>query len=140
MKREMQDSAGQRLRADAAERQLAELRAKLREQEQARRSLEATTGRLESEKAAAADEATRQRQLAARLEEEKRSLEKQSSDYQALAASLDQEIKAGRVQVSELEGKLTVRMAERVLFPSGSAVISTAGKATLRRWRKGCRP
>jgi chemotaxis protein MotB len=94
--------------------------------------LERSKAVLEAEKAAATTEAERQRALAARLEEEKRSLEQRSADYQSLAASLDKEIKAGRVQVSELAGKLTVRMAEKVLFPSGSATISKEGQATLK--------
>jgi len=69
---------------------------------------------------------------AAELAAEKTKLEKKSSDYESLASSLDQEIKAGRVQLTELQGKLTVRMAEKVLFPSGSATISKDGQATLR--------
>jgi chemotaxis protein MotB len=89
------------------------------------------SAQLEQEKSAAAAEAERQRLLAARLEAEKTALEKRSAEYQALASSLDGEIKAGRIQVSELKGKLTVRMAEKVLFPSGSATVSKAGKETL---------
>jgi chemotaxis protein MotB len=72
-----------------------------------------------------------QRQLASKLELEKSALEKRSTEYEALASSLDSEIKAGRIQVSELQGKVTVRMAERVLFPSGSATVSREGRATL---------
>jgi chemotaxis protein MotB len=89
------------------------------------------TAQLEQEKTAAAAEAERQRKLAAQLEQEKTALEKRSAEYQAIASSLDGEIKAGRVQVSELKGKLTVRMAEKVLFPSGSATVSKAGKEAL---------
>lgn len=95
--------------------------------EQARKQ----TAQLEQEKSAVVAEAERQRKLAAQLEQEKTALEKRSAEYQALASSLDGEIKAGRVQVSELKGKLTVRMAEKVLFPSGSATVSKAGKETL---------
>lgn len=95
-----------------------------------RQRLEAEKQRLEAEQQRL--EAEQQRQLAAQLEAEKRTLEKKSSDYQSLASSLDQEIKAGRVQLTELQGKLTVRMAEKVLFPSGSATVSKEGQATLR--------
>jgi chemotaxis protein MotB len=91
------------------------------------------TAQLEQEKSAASAEAERQRKLAAQLEQEKTALEKKSAEYQALASSLDGEIKAGRIQVSELQGKLTVRMAEKVLFPSGSATVSKAGKDTLEK-------
>jgi chemotaxis protein MotB len=131
--------------ADLA-RQGDELRAKLAELEQAREAaladaarqrsqageLASAKARLEAEMAAATTEAERQRLLAAQLEAEKKTLEQKSSDYQSLASSLDQEIKAGRVQLTELQGKLTVRMAEKVLFPSGSATVSKEGQATLR--------
>ncbi len=112
-------------RAAALERQVADQKARLDQLDQARSAALA-------EKDAAASEAERQRLAAARLEEEKRSLEKRSADYQALAGSLDKEIKSGRVQLSELQGKLTVRMAEKVLFPTGSATISRDGQATLK--------
>jgi chemotaxis protein MotB len=88
---------------------------------------------LEAEKAAASAEAERQRLLATRLEQEKTALERKSAEYEALASSLDNEIKAGRIQISELKGKVTVRMSERVLFPSGSATVSRAGRETLEK-------
>lgn len=128
--------------ADAAQqRQLAAQLAKARE------AVEAEKAKLQQEKVAASldaeqarkqsavleQEALRQRQLAAQLAQEKTALEKKSAEYEALATSLDSEIKAGRIQVSELKGKLTVRMAEKVLFPSGSATVSRAGKETLEK-------
>ncbi len=88
---------------------------------------------LEAQSATASAEAERQRQLAEQLQQEKSALQARSKEYESLAASLDQEIKAGRIQLSELQGKLTVRMAEKVLFPSGSATVSADGKATLRK-------
>lgn len=148
----MQATQAERERAAALERQVTDLRARLDQQEQARSALERdravavadaaqqrvlagqlakTREQLEAEKAAAATEAERQRLLAARLEQEKSDLQKRSGDYQSLASSLEQEIKAGRIQLSELQGKLTVRMPERVLFPSGSDAISREGKQTL---------
>ena len=76
---------------------------------------------LEAEKAVAAAEAARQRELASKLAQEKMALEQRSKEYESLAASLDREIKAGQIQLSELQGRLTVRLAEKVLFASGSA-------------------
>lgn len=137
-----------------------ELRARLAELETARSAalaeaaqqrsqageLAGAKARLEAEMAAATTEAERQRLeaerqrlLASQLEAEKRTLEQKSSDYQSLASSLDREIKAGRVQLTELQGKLTVRMAEKVLFPSGSATVSKEGQATLRAVAAGLR-
>lgn len=88
-------------------------------------------GLLEAERAAAAAEAARQRELAARLAQEKSALEQRSKEYASLAASLDSEIKAGQIQLSELQGRLTVRLAEKVLFASGSATIGAAGRVAL---------
>ncbi len=88
---------------------------------------------LEAQSAMVAAEAERQRQLAEQLRQEKSELQAKSKEYESLAASLGEEIQAGRIQLSELQGKLTVRMAERVLFPSGSATISADGKGTLRK-------
>jgi chemotaxis protein MotB len=94
----------------------------------------AKTGeQLAAEKAAAAAEAERQRQLASQLSAEKTALEKKSAEYQALSTSLADEIRAGRIQISELQGKMTVRMAEKVLFPSGSATVNRDGKKTLEK-------
>ncbi len=66
------------------------------------------------------------------LQQEKTTLQEKSKEYESLAASLDKEIKAGQIKLSELEGKVTVRMGEKILFPSGSATISPEGKATLK--------
>jgi chemotaxis protein MotB len=132
-------------RGEAAEKRASELSQRLAELEGAVSAATADASRqrelaaqltktretLESERAAAAAEADRQRELAAKLEAEKTALQKRSAEYESLASSLDSEIKAGRIQVSELQGKVTVRMAERVLFPSGSATVSREGRGTL---------
>jgi chemotaxis protein MotB len=145
--RSMREASEQKARAVSSEQRVGELSARLTQLEQAvtassadaaqQRELATQLARtrelLESEKAATAAEADRQRQLAARLAEEKSALQQRSSEYESLAASLDQEIKAGRVQLTELQGKVTVRMAERVLFPSGSAVINSEGTRTLEK-------
>jgi len=70
---------------------------------------------------------------ASRLAAEKSALEKKSSEYESLSRSLSGEIQAGRVQISELQGKMTVRLAEKVLFPSGSATLAREGKGTLQK-------
>ena len=141
----MQATRAEREKVLALERRAADLQASLDRLTQSSSALEkekaaalataeqqrALAGQLEADKAAAASEAERQRLLAARLEQEKSDLQKKSGDYQSLASTLEQEIKAGRIQLSELQGKLTVRMAEKVLFPSGSDAISRDGKRVL---------
>jgi len=66
-----------------------------------------------------------------KLELAKAELEKRSSEYQQLASSLQGEIEAGRVELSELKGKLTVKMKDKILFASGSATIGKEGLAAL---------
>jgi chemotaxis protein MotB len=88
------------------------------------------------------------RQTIDRLEEEKRdlseSLEKErlarqarlaqlKSTYDELVDKMEEEIQRGEVTISELQGKLTVNLVERILFDSGSAEIKPAGFQVLRR-------
>jgi chemotaxis protein MotB len=122
------DGQSQKERADAAEKRLADADQRAKELEE---QLAKTRESLEGEKQAATAEAEQQRQRASQLEQEKRALEKKSAEYQALASSLDAQIKTGQIQLSELQGKLTVRMAEKILFPSGSATVSKEGQKTL---------
>jgi chemotaxis protein MotB len=145
--RAMREASDQQSRATTSEKRAAELSARLAQLEQAVSAASADAARqrelasqlaqtrelLLAEKAATAADAERQRQLAARLAEEKSALQKRSAEYESLASSLDQEIKAGRIQLTELQGKLTVRMAEKVLFASGSAVVNADGKKALQK-------
>jgi chemotaxis protein MotB len=137
----------QQARAEAAEKRVAELTQRLSELEQAATAASADASRqkelvaqlakakeaLEAQSASAAAEAERQRKLAEQLAQEKSTLQAKSQEYESLAASLDKEIQAGQIKLSELQGKVTVRMGEKVLFPSGSATISADGKATLKK-------
>ena len=68
-----------------------------------------------------------------RLELTKVELEKKSSEYEQLAASLQGEIRSGRVELSELRGRMTVKMKDKVLFPSGSALLNAEGKKSLQQ-------
>ena len=62
---------------------------------------------------------------------EKAALEKKSAEYERLAGSLKSQIAAGQIEVSELRGKLTVKLKDKILFASGSAAIGKDGKAAL---------
>lgn len=66
-----------------------------------------------------------------KLELAKAELEKKSADYESLASSLKSEIDAGRVEISELRGRTSVKMKDKILFASGSATIGKDGKASL---------
>ncbi len=67
-----------------------------------------------------------------KLEQAKAELEKKSTDYEQLAASLKGEIESGRVELSELRGRTSVKMKDKILFASGSATIGREGKESLR--------
>jgi len=68
-----------------------------------------------------------------RLEAAKAELEKRSSEYEQLAQSLKGDIEAGRIELSELKGKMTVKMKDKILFSSGSATLGKEGLDALRR-------
>ncbi len=55
------------------------------------------------------------------------------STYNELVDKMENEIKRGEITISELEGRLTVNMVDRILFASGSAEIKPEGLAVLKR-------
>lgn len=71
----------------------------------------------------------------AKIEDEKRKLEserrKREAEYQDLVGSLEQEIKNKEIQITELQGMLTVNLMDKILFDSGRSVIKPAGKRIL---------
>jgi chemotaxis protein MotB len=67
----------------------------------------------------------------AQLAQEKGELERKSAQYEQLAASLKGQIAAGQVEVSELRGRMTVKLKDKILFPFGSASLTKDGKAAL---------
>ena len=58
-------------------------------------------------------------------------LEAKSSQYEQLAQSLQGQISAGQIELSELKGKMTVKLKDKILFSSGSAAIGKEGKVAL---------
>jgi chemotaxis protein MotB len=57
----------------------------------------------------------------------------QNADLQAMTAALAVDTAAGKVQVTELAGLVTVRLPEKVLFPSGSAKLHKEGLGELKK-------
>ncbi len=55
------------------------------------------------------------------------------STYDELVGKMQSEINRGDVTISELQGKLTVNMVERILFDSGKADVKTEGREVLKR-------
>lgn len=73
---------------------------------------------------------------AARLEAEKAKeaeVAKVKQSYEDLASSLKSEIQAGEIKLTQLQGKLTVQLVDKILFDSGSDDIKPAGRKVLAR-------
>jgi chemotaxis protein MotB len=66
-----------------------------------------------------------------KLEKARAELEKKSAEYESLAQSLKDEIKAGKIELSELKGRMVVKMKDKILFSSGSVKINPEGQAAL---------
>ena len=74
------------------------------------------------------------RQTIQQLENEKQEqLTKVQGTYAELVTNLEQEILNGEVKISELEGKLTVNVVDKILFDSGKADLKQAGIKVLTR-------
>jgi chemotaxis protein MotB len=52
-------------------------------------------------------------------------------NYDDLAAGLQSEISAGEIKITQLQGKLTVNLVDRILFDSGKAEIKDDGRRVL---------
>jgi len=65
-----------------------------------------------------------------KLEAEKRRREEESRD---LISSLQQEIQNKEIQITELRGKLTVNLMDKILFDSGRSTIKPEGKRVLKK-------
>ncbi len=58
---------------------------------------------------------------------------KVSSTYEELLAQMKGEVEQGQVAITELKGKLTVDVLDKILFDSGQAEIKPEGMAVLKR-------
>jgi chemotaxis protein MotB len=91
-------------------------------------------GDLEVARAREKELASRVEDLSAaqrKLESAKAELEKKSVEYERMAGALRTQIDAGRVELTELRGKMTVKMKDKILFSSGSATLGKDGKEAL---------
>ncbi len=60
-------------------------------------------------------------------------VQKTSKTYEEMLENMKNEISQGQVTISELKGKLTVNMADAILFDSGKAEVKPAGMAVLQK-------
>jgi len=109
-----------------------------------RSGLEQQVGNLESQRASLEkqkDSLTKEKdsltQQVAALEAQRAQLqasEKQvEARYDRLRADLSEEVKKGQLQIRELEGRLTVDVAEQLFFDSGRAALKDTGKQVLQK-------
>lgn len=68
-----------------------------------------------------------------KLTEAKEALEKKSAEYENLSKSLEKEISEGKVELSELRGRMTVNLKDKILFASGSARVGKEGDEALKK-------
>ena len=66
-----------------------------------------------------------------KLEQERTTLAAKSAEYEQLTKSLQQQIQSGEIEISELRGKMTVKLKDKILFASGSTAINKQGKEAL---------
>jgi chemotaxis protein MotB len=67
----------------------------------------------------------------AQAEAKASSLAVSNAQRERLAQALERQIKSGQVEISELRGKMTVKLKDKVLFGSGSAALGKDGKKAL---------
>lgn len=127
MEADWQTEQSQRLTAES---QLAETRTQLGSTQE---ELGAVKREAELYRSASAkkDEFLEQTQM--RLQELEQEKQKVAAQSQQLRESLQKEIEAKEVEISELRGKLTVNLMDKVLFDSGKAELRTDGKRVLQK-------
>jgi len=102
--------------------------AQLEDLRQAKESLDASVAELaERKEQLEIDLSKTSQQLAARTHE----VDELRSTYDGLVNDLQSEVAAGRVQIEQLRDGLHVKLAQEVLFPSGSAELSAEGQRVL---------
>jgi chemotaxis protein MotB len=101
---------------------------KYKQLEEDKKSLQAQYSKLETEYSACKDKI-------AQVEKEKADLlareEQSKSTYEQLMSQLKKEVSEGQVTISQYEDKLTVNVAEKIFFDSGSAELKPGGKEVL---------
>ena len=58
-------------------------------------------------------------------------LEEKTKEYDQLVTKMKDEIDSGKIEISNLRGRMAVKLKDKVLFASGSAKLQDEGKAAL---------
>jgi chemotaxis protein MotB len=117
MLKEAQDAQAQALKASD------EANAKVKALETERASLESAKKALEEEKGALTDV----------VKEKDAELNRLKATYDNLQDQMQAEIKKGEIRLSQAGGRIQVDMVDKILFDSGSALLSKKGEEVLSR-------
>nr|WP_084735797.1 OmpA family protein [Cystobacter ferrugineus] len=124
----------------ALEQQIGESRAAAEKAQKENAELESSLSNSDAERRALrkrVDELSELNQELSRSTEKlaaaKEALEKKSSEYENLAKSLKEEIKTGKIELSELKGRMVVKMKDKILFSSGSTKLNKEGQDALEK-------
>ena len=115
----------------AAQRDAAQNKQKYDEESAKRAALEKQTADLQQQTQAQQKQLDELSATSKKLEAEKGELQAKSAQYEQLNTALQKEIAEGQVELTELRGKMTVKLKDKVLFSSGSASLNKKGKAAL---------
>ncbi len=115
----------------AKEMEATEYMKKYQDESQKAADLEKKNAELQAQLGGTQQQLSQTASAKAQLEQEKGELERKSAQYEQLAASLKGQIAAGQIEISELRGKMTVKLKDKILFASGSAALSKQGRAAL---------
>ncbi len=78
-------------------------------------------------------ENTRLKEQLNELKEKSQQVEAESNTYKDLLQEMKAEIAQGEITITELKGKLTVDVVDKILFASGQAKVKKEGLAVLKR-------
>jgi len=67
------------------------------------------------------------------VSETKKQLEQRTESYEQLTQSLKSEISKGQIELSNIKGKLSVKLKDKILFSSGSVKINPEGVEALKK-------
>jgi chemotaxis protein MotB len=125
------EAAELKARGAELEAALAAKKAELEASQQKTRALQAQIDELSASKTRLESTKAELEKRSSELEKKSTELERKSSEYEKMASALRGEIESGRIELTELRGKMTVKMKDKILFSSGSATIGKDGKAAL---------
>jgi chemotaxis protein MotB len=78
-------------------------------------------------------ENTKLKENIAQLQTKSQEVENQSNTYKELLQEMKGEIAQGQITITELKGKLTMDVVDKILFDSGDAMVKKEGLAVLKR-------